>query len=438
MDEIVIQGGRSLNGDVEISGAKNAALPMLAASLLTVGQFCFTNVPDLKDIESIRQLLCTIGAEITETPEGLIVDTTGLNDVEAPYELVRKMRASVLVLGPLLARLGRARVSLPGGCAIGARPINMHLEGFSRLGARITLEHGYVQAEAKSLTGSEIFFDVPTVTGTENLMMAAVLAKGTTVLRNAAKEPEVSALADMLNAMGARVSGAGTSTITIDGVDRLYPATVRVIPDRIETGTYMVAAALTGGCIRILDADARHLKAVMAKLKKTGTEVDTSDGAIRVTGRRPVTSVDIKTLPYPGFPTDMQAQFMVLMCIANGLSMISETIFENRFIHVLELQRMGADIQVSGNHAMVRGAARLSGAQVMASDLRASACLVLAGLVAEGTTRISRVYHLDRGYAALEDKFRSLGADIERVRQNPKTAGGACKEPASGRTGPEN
>ncbi|MBS0014220.1 MAG: UDP-N-acetylglucosamine 1-carboxyvinyltransferase [Desulfobacterales bacterium] len=438
MDEIVIQGGRRLDGEVRISGAKNAALPMLAASLLTGGRFCYTNVPDLKDIESIRQLLCTIGAEISETPDGLTVDTTGLNDVEAPYELVRKMRASVLVLGPLLARLGRARVSLPGGCAIGARPINMHLEGFSRLGARITLEHGYVQAEAETLTGSEIFFDVPTVTGTENLMMAAVLAKGTTVLRNAAKEPEISALADMLNAMGARVSGAGTSTITIEGVDRLIPATVRVIPDRIEAGTYMVAAALTGGCIRVLDADARHMKALIAKLRKTGTDVDPGEHAITVTGRRPVASVDIKTLPYPGFPTDMQAQFMVLMCIANGLSMVSETIFENRFIHVLELQRMGADIQISGNHAMVRGTARLSGAPVMASDLRASACLVLAGLVAEGTTRISRVYHLDRGYETIEEKFRSLGADIERVRQNPKIAGGSGTKPVSGRTSPEN
>jgi UDP-N-acetylglucosamine 1-carboxyvinyltransferase len=419
LDEIQIHGGRALNGDVQISGAKNAALPMLAASLLTGGSFCFSNVPDLKDIESIRQLLSTIGARIIDSPEGLMVDTTGLNDVGAPYDLVRKMRASVLVLGPLLARLGRARVSLPGGCAIGARPINMHLEGFARLGARITLEHGYVQAEAESLTGDEIFFDTPTVTGTENLMMAAVLAIGSTVLRNAAREPEISALADMLNSMGARVAGAGSSVIRIEGVTDLKPVSARIIPDRIEAGTYMVAAALTGGCVRILEANAEHMQAVIAKLKKTGTEVHIRDRAIIVTGRRPVGSVDIKTLPYPGFPTDMQAQFVVLMSVAQGLSVISETIFENRFIHVLELQRMGADIQISGNQAMVRGAARLSGAPVMASDLRASASLVLAGLVAEGTTRISRVYHLDRGYENLEEKFRKLGADIRRVEQNP-------------------
>lgn len=390
---------------------------MLAASLLTGGKFHFTNVPALKDIESIQQLLSIMGAKVKTGPEGVMIDTSGIHDFEAPYDLVRKMRASVLVLGPLLARLGRARVSLPGGCAIGARPINMHLEGFARLGAKITLEHGYVQAEAKSLTGAEIFFDVPTVTGTENLMMAAVLARGTTVLRNAAREPEISALAGMLNSMGARVKGAGTAVITIEGVKTLVPASVRIIPDRIEAGTYMVAAALTGGSIRLLEADAQHLQAVIAKLKKTGAEVTVSDQAIIVSAQSPVKSVDIKTLPYPGFPTDMQAQLMVLMSVACGLSVIAETIFENRFIHVLELQRMGADIQISGNHAMVRGVPHLSGAQVMASDLRASACLLLAGLVAEGTTEISRVYHLDRGYESIEEKFRLLGADIERVEK---------------------
>jgi len=418
LDLIRIRGGRPLNGDVKISGAKNAALPMLAASLLTGGQFHFSNVPALKDIESIQQLISIMGAEVKPVSDGLMIDTTGLHDFEAPYDLVRKMRASVLVLGPLLARLGRARVSLPGGCAIGARPINMHLEGFARLGAKITLEHGYVQAEAKSLKGAEIFFDLPTVTGTENLMMASVLANGTTVLRNAAREPEISALADMLNSMGASITGAGTPVITIKGVSSLQPASVKIIPDRIEAGTYMVAAALTGGTIRLLGAEAEHLQAVIAKLRQTGAEVTPFDQGIAVKGTSPVKSVDIKTLPYPGFPTDMQAQFMVLMSVACGLSVIAETIFENRFIHVLELQRMGADIQISGNHAMVRGVSRLSGAQVMASDLRASASLVLAGLVAKGTTHISRVYHLDRGYESMEEKFRLLGADIERVSES--------------------
>jgi len=417
LDAIVIKGGNTLNGEVRISGAKNAALPMLAATLLVAGKFRFSNVPDLKDIESILQLLATIGAEVERQGEAVTVDTRGVDNFEAPYELVRRMRASVLVLGPLLARLKRARVSLPGGCAIGARPINMHLEGFERLGAEITLEHGYVEAAAETLTGEEIFFDVPTVTGTENLMMAAVLAKGTTVLRNAAREPEVTALADMLNRMGAQISGAGTPNITISGVDTLAPVSAEIIPDRIEAGTYMVAAALTRGNIRMTGAEPDHLKPVISKLREAGAGVGLDPDAITVTGSRPVSSVDIKTLPFPGFPTDMQAQFMVLMSIANGLSVITETIFENRFIHVLELQRMGADIQISGNHAMVKGTEKLSGAPVMASDLRASASLVLAGLVAEGTTRISRVYHLDRGYEAIEQKFGQLGANIKRISE---------------------
>lgn len=407
-----------MNGEVRVSGAKNAALPMLAASLLVGGKFRFENVPDLKDIESILQLISVMGAEIDRQGATVVVDTRNLDNFEAPYEHVRKMRASVLVLGPLLARLKRARVSLPGGCAIGARPINMHLEGFSRLGATITLEHGYVEAEASELNGDEIFFDVPTVTGTENLIMAAVLARGTTVLRNAAKEPEISALAEMLNRMGADIKGAGTTVITINGVDSLKPVSATIIPDRIEAGTYMVAAALTGGTIRITRAEPDHLKSVISKLRETGSEVSIDTDTITVTGKTPIRSVDIKTLPYPGFPTDMQAQFMVLMSVANGLSLISETIFENRFIHVLELQRMGADIQVSGNNAMVRGVKKLSGAPVMASDLRASASLVLAGLVAQGTTRINRVYHLDRGYEAIEEKFRLLGANIRRVPEN--------------------
>ncbi|MFP4193918.1 MAG: UDP-N-acetylglucosamine 1-carboxyvinyltransferase [Desulfobacterales bacterium] len=418
MDAILIKGGKSLNGKVRISGAKNAALPMLAASLLTAGKFRFENVPELKDIESILQLLSSMGAEVERNGHTVRVDTSELNSFEAPYELVRKMRASVLVLGPLLARLKRARVSLPGGCAIGARPINMHLDGFARLGAKITLEHGYVETEASQLTGNEIFFDAPTVTGTENLMMAAVLARGTTVIRNAAKEPEVTALAEMLNKMGAEITGAGSPVITIKGVDTLKPVSVSIIPDRIETGTYMVAAALTKGCISITGAQPDHLKAVVSKLRQTGTQVEAGENEITVTGRRPIRSVDIKTLPYPGFPTDMQAQFMVLMSLANGLSLISETIFENRFIHVQELHRMGANIQISGGNAMIRGVKKLSGAPVMASDLRASASLVLAGLAAEGTTRISRVYHLDRGYESLDEKLANLGANIRRVPEN--------------------
>ncbi|MFW6297679.1 MAG: UDP-N-acetylglucosamine 1-carboxyvinyltransferase [Desulfosalsimonas sp.] len=422
MDAILIKGGNSLNGQVRISGAKNAALPMLAASILAPGKFCFENVPWLKDIESILDLISSMGAEIQRDGSTVWVDSSGLNNFEAPYELVRKMRASVLVLGPLLARLKRARVSLPGGCAIGARPINMHLDGLVRLGAKITLDHGYVEAEAGQLTGDEIFFDVPTVTGTENLMMAAALAKGTTVIRNAAKEPEITALAEMLNKMGADITGAGSTVITIRGVDELKPVNVSIIPDRIEAGTYMVAAALTGGTIEIKGAEPEHLKTVISKLRETGAEVTVGADEITVTGKQPIQSVDIKTLPYPGFPTDMQAQFMVLMSVAVGLSLISETIFENRFIHVLELQRMGADIQISGSNAMVRGVEKLSGAPVMASDLRASASLVLAGLVAKGTTRISRVYHLDRGYESLEEKLTNLGANIRRVPENcPET-----------------
>ncbi|MFP4158424.1 MAG: UDP-N-acetylglucosamine 1-carboxyvinyltransferase [Desulfobacterales bacterium] len=417
MDAILIKGGTPLNGEVRVSGAKNAALPMLAASLLVGGKFRYENVPDLKDIESILELMSVMGVEVHRQGRTVMVDTSNLDNFEAPYEHVRKMRASVLVLGPLLSRLKRARVSLPGGCAIGARPINMHLEGLTSLGARITLEHGYVEAQASELTGDEIFFDVPTVTGTENLMMAAVLARGTTVIRNAAKEPEIPALAEMLNCMGADIKGAGTPVITIKGVDCLHPVSAYIIPDRIEAGTYMVAAALTGGTIRITSAEPDHLKAVISKIRETGSKVEVEADAITVTGRHPIRSVDIKTLPYPGFPTDMQAQFMVLMSVSNGLSLISETIFENRFIHVLELQRMGADINVSGSNAMVRGVNKLSGAPVMASDLRASASLVLAGMVAEGTTTISRVYHLDRGYESIEEKFRLLGANIRRVQE---------------------
>ncbi len=415
MDEIVIRGGRTLRGEVAVSGAKNAALPMIAATILTGGEFVFHNVPDLKDIETICHLLADLGAKAEFSDNTAIIDTTGLGRHEASYDLVRKMRASVLVLGPLVARLKRARVSLPGGCAIGARPINMHLQGLEKLGATITLEHGYVEASADKLKGGEIFFDIPTVTGTENIMMAAVLAEGTTIIRNAAREPEIIALADMLNSMGADIHDAGTTVITIRGVNALRPVSARIIGDRIEAGTYMVAAALTGGRIRLTGADPSHLKPVIHKLREAGAAVDTGDGGITVEGGGGIKSVDVKTLPYPGFPTDMQAQFMVLMSVAGGLSVISESIFENRFIHVSELLRMGADITISGSHALVKGVSKLSGAPVMATDLRASASLVLAGLVAENTTRISRIYHLDRGYEAIEKKFASLGAAIERV-----------------------
>ena len=416
MDKILVQGGRKLNGQVQVSGAKNAALPILAASLLCDGPNTFTNVPNLRDIRSTLDLLAHLGVRCNLDGHTVRVDASGLNNHQAPYDLVRKMRASILVLGPLLARLKKARVSLPGGCAIGARPINLHLRGMSRLGAEIELAHGYVDATCQQLRGADIYFDVVTVTGTENVMMAAVLAKGTTVLRNAAREPEVAALADVLNQMGARIQGAGTSEITIEGVEALQPITAAIIPDRIETGTFMAAAALTGGDVTIQGAEPEHVKAVMHKLRLAGARIETQGSTIRVQGSPVLNSVDVKTLPYPGFPTDMQAQFMVLMAVAQGSCLISETIFENRFIHVSELRRMGADITVSGNSALVKGVERLSGAPVMATDLRASACLILAGLVADNTTEVNRVYHLDRGYEALEVKFEKLGAAIRRIK----------------------
>lgn len=415
MDKIVVEGGRRLKGEVAIGGAKNAALPILVSSLLTDGVCTYSNVPNLRDIASISQLLEEMGAKVEMENNTVRIDCGGLNKYEAPYELVRKMRASILVLGPLVARLKKARVSLPGGCAIGARPINLHLKGLARLGASIDLKHGYVEAKADRLKGTDIYFDIPTVTGTENLMMAAVLAEGVTVLRNAAREPEIIALADVLNSMGANVEGAGASAITIKGVDSLKPISVSIIPDRIEAGTFMVASALTGGDITLTGCEPAHLPSVIHKLRLTGADVRVSDGKIRVKGPEEISSVDIKTLPYPGFPTDMQAQFMVLMSVANGLSIISETIFENRFIHVSELKRIGADIKVSGNSAIVKGKPSLSGAPVMATDLRASASLILAGLVAEGQTEVHRVYHLDRGYEAIEKKFAALGAAIRRT-----------------------
>ena len=416
MDKIIVEGGKRLTGDVKVSGAKNAALPILVSSLLTDGWNTFSNVPDLMDIESTKKLLSTLGARVNAENGTVRIDSGGLNSHEAPYDLVRKMRASILVLGPLLARLKKARVSLPGGCAIGARPINLHLKGLASLGAKIDLKHGYVEATADRLVGNDIYLDIPTVTGTENLMMAAALAEGKTILRNAACEPEVVALADVLNRMGADIQDAGTAMMTIRGVSSLSPVSTSIIPDRIEAGTLMTAAALTRGVVNITGCDPNHLQAVIHKLRLAGTLIEIDGSSIRVSGPEEIASVDLKTQVYPGFPTDMQAQFMVLMSVAGGLSVISETIFENRFMHVSELKRMGADITVSGNTALIKGMPALSGAPVMASDLRASASLVLAGLVAKGSTEINRVYHLDRGYEALDQKLTGLGAVMKRVQ----------------------
>jgi len=417
MDKIQINGGRQLKGEVFISGAKNAALPLIASSILVDGVSTFENVPRLKDISSILMLLEDLGASCEFEGHTFTVDGSGIDKIEAEYELVRKMRASILVLGPLVARFGRAKVSMPGGCAIGARPVNMHLSGLEALGATISISGGYIEAKAEGgLTGNDVYFDIPTVTGTENLMMAAVLAQGQTKLRNAAREPEIVCLADALNRMGANISGAGTPIITIDGVSHLHSATCRVIPDRIETGTFMAAAAATKGDVVIRDCVPDHLGGVISKLKATGAIVDTFEDRIHIKGSEIIKNIDIKTLPYPGFPTDMQAQFMALMTISQGNSMIHESIFENRFIHANELLRMGADIKISGgNIASVRGVSHLQGAPVMASDLRASASLVIAGLIAQGTTVISRVYHMDRGYETIEKKFEGLGADIKRI-----------------------
>lgn len=416
MDRIIVKGGKTLSGEVRISGAKNAALPILAASLLVDGWNTFYNVPDLQDVRTISLLLQHLGAKVETKDHTMRVDASGFCVTEAPYDLVRRMRASILVLGPLVARLKKARVSLPGGCAIGARPIDLHLKGLEMLGAKVKLSHGYIEVTAEQLTGADIYLDTPTVTGTENLMMAAVLAKGVTILRNVAREPEIVALADILNKMGAKVRGAGSTVITITGVKSLSPVEFTIIPDRIEAGTFMVAAALTKGDVLVKNANASHLQALISKLRLAGAKVTSERNNIRVIGASPVCSVDVKTLPYPGFPTDMQAQFMVLMSVAKGLSVINETIFENRFIHVSELQRMGANISISQNSAVIRGGKHLSGAPVMATDLRASASLILAGLIAKGSTEIHRVYHIDRGYESIETKFSQLGAAITRVR----------------------
>jgi UDP-N-acetylglucosamine 1-carboxyvinyltransferase len=417
LQKIVITGGARLHGEVRVSGSKNAALPILASALLARGRSTFRNVPALGDVRTMGRLLGRLGADVTDTGKGVMrIDTTDAAGHEAPYELVKTMRASVLVLGPLVARRGRARVSLPGGCAIGARPIDQHLKGLEAMGARIELTKGYVNASARRLRGASIVFDMVTVTGTENLMMAAALARGRTTLENAAREPEVEELGRVLNKMGARIRGAGTSLITIEGVDELTPIEHSVIPDRIEAGTLLVAAAITGGNVLVRDCLPEHLDAVIAKLRAAGAEVAADGDGIRVRGKAEFRPADVSTQPFPGFPTDMQAQFMVLMTRARGQSVLSETIFENRFMHVPELARMGADIHIEGRTAIVRGPTRLAGATVMATDLRASACLVLAGLIARGKTEILRIYHLDRGYDRLDRKLRALGANIRRAK----------------------
>lgn len=423
MEQLVIEGSHSLKGIVQISGAKNAALPVLAATLLAPGEFTITNLPDLKDIRTFLNLLKGLGVKVpslpkedTEKDRTCLLNTTAISSHEAAYDLVRTMRASVLILGPLLARTGAARISLPGGCAIGARPIDFHLKGLEHMGARLTLKAGYVEAKASRLTGAEIYFDVPSVTGTENLMMAASLARGKTTLKNAAREPEVVALGQMLQAMGARIQGLGSSVIEIEGVKELKPVKWRIIPDRIETGTYLMAAAAAGGELRLQNACPEYLEAVIAKLREIGLEIEWKDREMWVRRKRRLKSADVTTMPYPGFPTDLQAQFMLLMAISEGLSVITETIFENRFMHVPELNRLGADIRVDGRSAIVRGTRELTGAPVMATDLRASACLVLAGLAARGKTTISRIYHLDRGYEHMEKKLAGAGACIQRIR----------------------
>jgi len=416
LDKFIIEGGKRLEGRVRISGSKNAALPVLVSSLLADGWSTYHNIPDLADIRTIKKLLANHGAQMEGEGETLRINGGNISNCEAPYDLVRTMRASVLVLGPLVARMGQARVSLPGGCAIGARPINLHLKALEAMGAEIDLKEGYVEAKAKRLKGARIYFDISTVGGTENILMAAVLAKGTTRLENAAKEPEVVNLADTLKAMGAKIKGAGTDVITIEGVESLKPCQVSVIPDRIEAGTFLIAAAITGGDVILEGCNPEHLDALIMKVREAGISVEPVEGGLRAQSVPEIRSVDLKTLPYPGFPTDLQAQIMALMAVARGSSVITETIFENRFMHVAELKRLGANIAVEGHNAIVKGVKKLKGAPVMATDLRASASLVVAGLAAEGKTTLSRVYHIDRGYQAIEKKLTALGASIKRVK----------------------
>ncbi|HEU0187679.1 MAG TPA: UDP-N-acetylglucosamine 1-carboxyvinyltransferase [Gallionellaceae bacterium] len=416
MQKLAIQGGTPLHGEVRISGAKNAALPIMCASLLSAEALELSNVPDLHDVVTMRKLLEQMGVRAEVDGENVTLHGGEVSKLEAPYDMVKTMRASVLVLGPLVARFGEARVSLPGGCAIGSRPVDLHIKGLQAMGAQVSIEHGYIHAQANRLKGTRFFFDIVSVTGTENLMMAAALAEGTTVLENAAREPEVVDLANCLIEMGANISGAGSDTITIVGVEQLHGAAHRVMPDRIESGTFLVAAAATGGNITLRETRADILDTVLEKLTEAGATVRVEADTIHLEMHGRPKSVNLRTAPYPAFPTDMQAQFMALNAIASDSAMMVETIFENRFMHVQELRRLGAQIDVEGNTAMVRGVARLEGAAVMATDLRASACLVIAGLVAQGETVIDRIYHLDRGYAHIEAKLTKLGANIRRLK----------------------
>jgi UDP-N-acetylglucosamine 1-carboxyvinyltransferase len=422
VDKIVIEGGRRLQGEVAVSGSKNSALPILISSLLTAEPCVYQNIPHLADIRTTLRLIAGLGVAVQREKwnrgaEDIEITASAVTNYEAPYELVKTMRASFLVLGPLLARFGHARVSTPGGCAIGARPVNLHLEGMEALGAKIEQSHGYIEAKANGLRGAKIYLDLPSVGATENLIMAATLAEGVTTIENAAKEPEIDDLAQALNKMGAVIEGAGTDVIRIQGVKALHGSSHRVIPDRIETASFIIAGALMGGEIRVTGACPEHLDSFLIKLKQAGVELGVNDDTITVNGGGKIKSVDVTTLPYPGFATDLQAQMMVLMSLADGVSVITETIFENRFMHAQELDRMGADIRLEGNRAVVRGVRELSGAPVMASDLRASVALVLAGLAAKGKTDVSRVYHLDRGYERIEQKLSGLGASIERVKE---------------------
>ena len=419
MDKFVIRGGNPLLGTINVSGAKNAALPCIAAALLTEEPVILENIPQVRDIETTRKLLAAMGAEVElgygRAQHRTKISCKTLSSPEASYELVKTMRASTLVLGPLVARCGRARVSLPGGCAIGARPIDLHIKGLERLGAKITQEHGYVEAAAERLKGGEIIFDKITVTGTEDLLMAATLADGETIMQNCAREPEVADLAALLNKMGAKIEGAGTSTIRIEGVSKLHGAKHAIIPDRIEAGTFIIAGAITGGDINVAGCDPHHFDSLLQKLTEAGVKIKTTPSSVRVIGDGPLKAADVITEEYPGFPTDMQAQYMALATQAEGTSIITENIFENRFMHAQEMLRMGADIRIEGRRAVVRGKSQLSGAAVLASDLRASASLVLAALVADGETIIDRVYHIDRGYENIEEKLRGVGAQIRRI-----------------------
>ena len=422
MDKIVIEGSRRLQGEVAVSGSKNSALPILISSLLTSEPCIYQGIPHLVDIRTTLRLVAGLGVTVdrekwNQGPQDIKITAGTVTNFEAPYDLVKTMRASFLVLGPLLARFGHARVSTPGGCAIGARPVNLHLKGMEALGAKIEHSHGYVEATSKRLRGAKIYLDLPSVGATENLMMAAALADGATIIENAAKEPEIDDLAQALNKMGAMIEGAGTDIIRVEGVKELHGLTHRVIPDRIETASFVIAGAMMGGEVRVTGACPDHLASFLIKLKEAGVELTIGADSITIRGGRKIKSVDVTTLPYPGFATDLQAQMMVLMSVAEGVSVITETIFENRFMHAQELDRMGADIRLEGNRAIVRGVQELSGAPVMASDLRASVALVLAGLAANGKTEVSRVYHLDRGYERIEQKLSKLGASIERVKE---------------------